>query len=433
LVAALVAPFIALRRWTLYAWLLIFPIAYPFLHYPTTSPQITFDRVWILAMLAVTLLTELSAPRTSTSRLVKIALLWLLAAFGVRALFTTGVVTGTLKLWLDAIVLPVALFFVASRRVRTRSDLTWITGGLAFVGALVAVIGIAEKLLGFELASYSGATVFFDPALQTVRVSGPFSGPEPYALVLIVCLAATLGWISLRGVSGYLLGWPVVALECIGIALSLFRGAWIGAAIVVLGWFVLRAGRGRLMRLAALALAAAIFYVGFVQLENTSSVFRQRVSNTSNVNGRLAAYQQGFALFRSAPLFGVGVSQYEQARSNVAAVEVSGTNAATDPHSSYLGVLAEQGLFGFLPLVAATLAVPLLVRALRRRRRDPTASVLATTIALAGIGYLIMSLTLEMIRYGPSNAVMAILLGCGVGWLDWRAADPDARTTAQAV
>ncbi len=255
----------------------------------------------------------------------------------------------------------------------------------------------------------------YDAAIGGVRVSGPYSVPEVYALVLLSCLAAAMMWMQLR--RQFLLGGLAVAVITTGIALSYFRAAWIGGLFIMVGSLGIRRYRyGRMITVFSIALALG--YFAFTQLETDSGTFAVRVSNTTNVSGRLATYETAFRVLKTAPLFGVGVGQYSSAVIRVDPASVAGVEAVPFPHSSYLGILAEQGIVGFLALVAVTFAVFKMIRALSQRARAPADALLVTTVAVAGIGYLIMSLTLAMLSYGPSNSFFMVLLGLATGRLD---------------
>jgi O-antigen ligase len=78
-------------------------------------------------------------------------------------------------------------------------------------------------------------------------------------------------------------------------------------------------------------------------------------------------------------------------------------------------MLAEQGLFGFIPFIALTIAVWYLLRAFRRRARSRHDIVLAAAAAGATLGYLLMSLTLMMVNLGPSNMFFVILIAMCAG------------------
>jgi O-antigen ligase len=148
----------------------------------------------------------------------------------------------------------------------------------------------------------------------------------------------------------------------------------------------------------------------YAQLQ-TNRVLEQRIANTENINGRFAAYRQGAEIFARHPLVGVGVNQFANAQADVSVTVVAGVQAAEHPHSTFVGTLGEQGIVGFLPVVFVVYAIMRLLGELRRRARgDPDVSLWGCLVG-ASLAYLVMSLTLAMLPYGPSNAFFAILLG----------------------
>jgi O-antigen ligase len=146
------------------------------------------------------------------------------------------------------------------------------------------------------------------------------------------------------------------------------------------------------------------------QLTQTQ-LFSERVDNTDNVWGRLATYEQGIEIFRDAPLLGVGVNQYHAYAEELRPEEVRGVESVTFPHNTFVGLLAEQGLFSFIPFLIVCVAVVRVLRALSRRASDTGAAALAGAGTGAALGLLVMSLTLEMLPYGPSNSFFVILMG----------------------
>jgi hypothetical protein len=402
---------------------LIWPVAATggyLLQIPRNTAALTFDRVWIGGLLAYIALNPRRVPRTAATRLLIFALLWLVVSFGLRSAWTSLSLSGALKIWVDAIVLPTILFVACERYCLLGTvHLRRIAGSLMIAGGILGAIGIAERIAGFELATLTGGSVRFDAAIDATRISGPYPAPEPYVLSLAVCLAATLYWILTR-TRGSRFGWPLilVGLQVTGIALALFRAGWIAGILVVLASFGYRPGRfGRTFGITALIVVLALGAT--TQLEGNKTV-AARVNNTQNISGRLATYKEGLEIFGSAPLFGVGVDRYLEVAQTRSPAEVWGVQAVQYPHSSYVGLLAEQGAVGFLPLVLLSYAVWRLLVALRAvsfRSRDAT--VLLGTVTGAVLAYLIMSLTLTMLPYEPSNTFFAAFLGAACGYLDF--------------
>jgi O-antigen ligase len=386
---------------------------------PRTNPVLTFDRVWIFGLLAYIALDRRHTQRTPATRLLFLALLWLLCSYGLRAFATSASITGPARGWLDAIVLPTILFVACERySLLTAARGRRLAGALMIAGGILGAIGIAEHIFGFELATVTGGSVRFDEVIDQTRVSGPYAAPEPYALSLIICFAATLYWILSRG-RGSNYGWGLLfaGLQLAGIGFALFRAGWIAAIVVAVAAFGFRPGKvGRTFAVAGLTAALAVAATGQLQQNKTVAT---RVNNTENISSRLATYKQGIELFRSAPLFGIGVDRYHTVSETRPVVFVSGVPSVPYPHSSYVGLLAEQGVMGFLPLLLLSFAVWRLVRALRSASfQSREATLLMGTVAGAALGYLIMSLTLTMLPYAPSNLFLAALLGVASGRLD---------------
>jgi O-antigen ligase len=219
--------------------------------------------------------------------------------------------------------------------------------------------------------------------------------------------------------------------ELAAIGLTLFRAAWIAALIILtvsVGFRYRRWGQGLLV----ICVLSLVAYGAYVSGLRTNQTLSARVTNTANIEGRLAAYLDGVHIFQTAPLFGVGVGRFvdaqvaESASSSAdTAYSVGGVAAAYSGHSSYVTALAELGLFGFIPLLALTLAAGGLIRSLRQCARSRSDLLLATTMLGAALAYLTMSLTLTILPFGPPNAFLAVLLGVGAGRLSALWDEPD--------
>jgi O-antigen ligase len=386
---------------------------------PRGNPVISFDRVWIGGLLAYIAVTHRRAPRTKTTRLLVFALLLLVASFGLRAVTTSTSLDGPLKVWLDSILLPAILFVACERYCFPGANRgRRLAGALMIAGAVLGGIGIAERVFGFELATLTGGSARFDAALDTTRISGPYPAPEPYALTLAICFAATLYWLLSRPrTSSYIWALVLGGIQATAIALALFRAGWIAAILVLIMALGYRPGRfGRTFAVAGVVAIVALAATVQLQSNNTVSA---RVNNTDNIYARLAIYKQGLEIFRSAPIFGVGVDRYNAVAEARPAETVSGVQSEPWPHSTYFGLLAEQGIVGFLPLIFLSYAVWRLIAALRAFSfRSREATLLLGTVTGAVLAYLVMSLTLTMLPYEASNTFFAALLGVGAGRLD---------------
>jgi O-antigen ligase len=409
----------------------VWPIAATFgylVQLPKDHPIITFDRLWIGGMLAYIMVERRRVERTPATRILLFALIWLVVSFGLRAVATEAGTAGPVATWVNAILLP-PILFVASERycLGGRGRVMRLAASLMIAGGILGGLGVAQRIWGFEFATLTGGSVRFDAVVDETRVSGPYPAPEPFALTLIICFAATLYWIQTRR-RGSTYWWAVLiaGLELAAIGFSLFRAAWIGAILVVIASFGIRPGRlGRTFAVASLV--ALVGLAAAAQLEQNKT-FAARAKNTDNIYGRLATYEQGIQIFRSAPVFGIGVDQYHRVSEEREPAVVANVESITYPHNSYIGLLAEQGLVGFLPLLVVSYAVWRLVRDLRRASSRHEDVVLGATLTGAATAFLIMSVTLTMLPYEPSNTFFAALLGAASARLDslTKAAEPES-------
>jgi hypothetical protein len=419
-VAALLLVFAELRLTALWLWAPLAVLAYPL---AGQNVNVTFGRVWIVGMLALVLI--LPAVRT-TSR-ASSRLLWGLGALavvlGIRTVLTTGTTADLgygMRVWIDSILLPLILFVVVRRAVTVREGAAErIALALMIAGLLLALMGIGERMFGFQLgSSLRGASLFFDQGIGQVRVSGPYESPAPYGLALVLCLAATIYWLLMRrrAPETYLAVLPIVSLDVLAIFFNFFRVGWITAVVVIVAALGLRPRRfGRVA--ATVAVAAAVIGLGFTQLQSVPGV-SDRINNTQNLFARLGAYEQGIEIFKQRPIFGVGANRYHDVASRLPFVRVSGVESVPDAHSSFIQTLAEYGIVGFTVLLLAFLAIWRLVREFRRRSLLHADAVLGGALTGAALAYLLYSLTLGMLPYGPSNQFFAAMLGLAAGRLD---------------
>ena len=389
------------------AWPVLTGIAYPFVRYPSGDPLVTFDRLWIVGLLGVIMLATTRVDHARQTRFLLVSVAALTAVFGARALATQADTLFPVKVWVDAIVLPLILLVATVRLATSERRIVTIAGSMMVGGTMLALIGMADLAAGLDLESRVGGERREE--LGIFRLSGPYGVPEPYGLALVICLAATCYWFFARAGGARVVATLLGLIQLAAIGLTLFRAVWISAALVIITTFGLR--RGRLGRLVFVASIMGLLVLGAGSQLTQSSLVSERLDNTDNIWGRLATYEQGIDIFRDAPLFGVGVDQYHDYAEELRPATVKGVESVTHPHSTFVGILAEQGLVGFVTLLVVCFAIWRLLRALSRTATDPRAQALAGAGTGAALGLLVMSLTLTMLPYGPSNAFLAILLG----------------------
>ena len=388
------------------------------------SRYISFDRVWVIGMVVLLLILPPGRARARASRWMLLALALLTIVLGIRSCATPAATLYPIRIWFDSLVIPLILFAVVRRVVSLDGRLAEkVAFSLMVAGLLLALIGIAEHFTGFELATAYADGVPRQDVIGVVRISGPYGVPETYGLALISCLGATMYWLLGWRRTGWIrsIAIGIAALEVLAIVFTYFRVGWISALLVMLAALGLRPHRyGRVI--ATVALASLIAVPVYVQLDK-SSLFTERVNNTNNIYTRLAIYEQGWEIFKSAPVFGVGAQQYNAVASQLPITYVNGAPSFPYPHSSLFEVMAEYGIAGLIPLLVAFAAVWGLVHALNRAARAGPDVVLAGVLVAMALSYLIYSLTLEMLPYSPSNELFAIVLAIAAGRLDYLASN----------
>ena len=426
---ALLFVFAELKLSALLLWAPVSVIAYPLSHNLPGQPFATVDRLWIVALAVLLVTLPKEVPMSVTTRRLTTVLVAFVVVFGLRAV-TSDESKTAIQIWMDAVLLPVIMFAVVRRAVAFKPQLTdQLALSLMIAGLILAAIGIGERVFGYELATASGGSVRLDESIGEVRVSGPYPAPEVFSLTLVMCLAATMYWIQRRGPSMYAWGVLIVGFQLLAIGLTFFRVGWIGAVAVIVLSLALRPGRaGR--GVGIFLLAVSVVALSFSGLQRIPAV-KERVQNTDNFYGRIATYKQGFEVWKKAPIWGVGVDRYFNEAQQLPVVAVHGVRSQPYAHSSFEGTLAEEGVIGLALLIAIALYLWRLLRGLRHAARRRADTLLVAAASGAALAYLLFSLSLTMITYGPNNVVLCMLLGMVAGRLDALRAAPEEEDEAE--
>lgn len=145
--------------------------------------------------------------------------------------------------------------------------------------------------------------------------------------------------------------------------------------------------------------------VAFAILALVASPVGQSLIDTLTLENSVSSrdLKQEIALeqFRSSPFLGIGTGQYANAEAALAADAKSGLHG-TNPHNVYLQVLCENGLIGFVPLIASTIALLLLVM----KRKNSVALILLLL-------YLAIAWSLGIL-YSVAFTSLFVALMCGL-------------------
>ncbi len=230
------------------------------------------------------------------------------------------------------------------------------------------------------------------------RMQGTLSHWMTYSGTLMLVICASLARL-LYGKTDRLWAALVLPALLVSLALTLTRGAWIGAAAGAVVIFLTR--DARLVALVPVA-AAAMFLLAPDSLNS-------RVQSIVDVNDpsnrdRIAMFQAGLSMIRDHPLTGVGPDMVGAVYPDY---RVASAVQANNPHlhNVPMQIAAERGL----PALAAWLAfVVLTLTALVRLLRDPRARQLAA----AALGAMVAMLVAGLFEYnfGDSEFLMLLLV-----------------------
>jgi O-antigen ligase len=235
----------------------------------------------------------------------------------------------SITLYLAIFALWLTGYVVSPQRARV------IARGYVFAAVTAALLGSLALLVvfpGAELLLEDGrARAFF----QDPNVFGPFLIPP--ALILIEELLAPRVLRASRLTKAFCL----VALT-LGVLFSFSRGAWLNLALGVFVMFVVlalrRGGARRAIAFVGVGLCVAALVGGAVAVSGSSGFLAERARPQSYDAERFGAQAVGIEAAQQYPL-GAGPGQFEQI-------------APISAHSTYVRVLAEQGVAGLVTLAA---------------------------------------------------------------------------------
>ena len=251
--------------------------------------------------------------------------------------------------------------------------------GLALSGGVLAVLGLAAAALhtitGYGIAELTPVMTL--PYVgETVRVSALTATPAMFALVLTVSAPFAMRHPAITGSHAR----TVVAAIVLGLAAAwTFSHSIAGIAVAMLVVFWNSWLSNRVLRYAAVAAAIAIVlafnFAATVAIRSVGttpfrddSVFQYGVDRGRteiagvNVEYQTMSYfrikQVALDAFLSRPLFGIGLDRFhtitEEAYQQQRLTE---SYRAIDPHSTFIGRLAEAGLIGLITLAVLWIAI----------------------------------------------------------------------------
>ena len=343
---------------------------------------------------------------------------------------------GTMKLvvWLTALLGGLLVVQI----VRTPRSLRTFAGAVFWAGAALALLAIAQHLLGVSWVS------------QNVPPAATFVNKNAAAQYFV--LVFPLGVFLFLSARGRWTHW-FHAFGCTAVVIALIytrtRGAWLGftAAAIVLCWFVgrearrsrnpFRDARKRVSAATAAALALGAAHLnarGFDWFAGDVAELAVKTAQQFRFDGgglhRIAIWMNTLAMIAERPILGLGLGnwmvEYPAWHAKVLVDrEIGFTLHHLNAHNDYLEIVAELGAIGGLLFAAP---VVLLTRKFARhaRRDDPGEHGRAAACLFAALVGVAVHACFSFPFHQPTTVFLAVTFVCLLSALCERRA-PDAR------
>jgi O-antigen ligase len=313
-------------------------------------------------------------------------LTWLMWGFFAWATLTLlwASSTGTGLTALSRYLPNLLLLPIAYTAVRGRRDLEIVLTAIVLGAILAATFGVLQPpstVAGLE-----------------ERATGTIGDPNELAAALLVGLALGTGLVLARDASPLLrlTGLLAVPLCVAGIFLSLSRGGLVALAVMLTAGAMF-AGRWRAAMAALLVIMATTGVIYFTQVASLPA--RERITTVNGGSGRSDLWKVGLRMVRAHPVGGVGVGNFQNVSSKYAlqpgGLERPELIFSAEPkvaHNTYLQVLSETGVVGFLlfiGLVLSCLGCALRAARIWALRNERTMEALARAVLLGVVGMLV--------------------------------------------
>jgi O-antigen ligase len=350
-----------------------------------------------------------------------------LLVLGSLLLTATSVVraapVGTLRTFYQTVLIGVIVYYVVAFWPGRRLDPARVCRIVLAAALLQAGMSILEWLTGWNLWHDLGWRRGAGDNRSVATLANPGLLGAFIGVGMVVALAV-LCWGGPRGLRRLSIAMLVVGP--LGVFVTLTRGPILATALACLP-ILLLARRSRIVGLGAVAVTV-LFVAVFWGRIASSSLYQSRLSNSQNVDVRLALQRASLDLAGKKPILGWGYGSFDRVKSvaqvsgSIGQVAVAAAVQGNTSHDTFLTVLVEYGGVGLLLLLLPWLWI--CRNALRRiRARAPD-----RWLDVAGVGAVFLiaftGATLDLRFFSFVPAVLWLFLAL------MRRADADSRIPA---
>ena len=256
----------------------------------------------------------------------------------------------------------VAFVFVAPSLIEDRRDIERIVGAFLLVAAMLAVLAIAQRLLGV----FNWRTILIQSDEYSYRSNATFADPNNFARFLAISMSLAVGLILTTGPrrQTVYLALPVLGICSVGIIATASRSGWLMLVLctflVVLISPIARYTKAKLVLVAGGSLVAMLTLL-LLQGGTDAERVKSLASGVQVIGQREFLIKAGWAMFKDNPFVGVGSGNYQHALLVSYIHFLPYWARTTLSHTSLVSLLAELGLVGVVAFGMVVLRVGLTV------------------------------------------------------------------------
>jgi putative inorganic carbon (hco3(-)) transporter len=250
----------------------------------------------------------------------------------------------------------VAMYFLTSNLVRSRSRMDWYLSALLLASFVLVAHSLQQRMNWDGLddktgVGWSGVNLY----QGRVRYVGVMNDPNDLALYFVMMLPVALmlsgaGMRLWQRCCGYILCAPLL----VGIYLTNSRGGLLATGMIAALFTWRRWGWVRSLLFCGV-FAALVLAVGPSRIREGSE------SDQQSSDGRINAWYEGLVMFRHRPVLGIGKDQFVESHEITA-------------HNSFVLCFTETGFVGYVIWLSAGVYALLALYHIRRRTRPGTAT-----------------------------------------------------------
>lgn len=377
-------------------------------------PNINFDRLVGFYLLYCTFKQKKESTHIFKNRIDK-ALVMIIITVAISILFCFMIRT-PLRIFIDSILFPTIFFVFAKYVIKEEQFFRKMYVAASILVIILGFVGVIEILLNLDL---------FNTVLTSERgrANGPFTYAEYYGMVLtyLSIIILSMREYYKEALKKDRVGSIALIAGVIGITLSLTRGIWLSffSGIMVFYIYIKKS----IIFIILILMIGVIFLIGLDRIFDTSSTFYQsRLANMTTIYARIATYKSALKMISNNILVGVGYGAYTEAyERKIQDYQQfhNGVVSVRQPHNTYLAVLAETGIIGFIPFLSFFICIISVGKAMFSRNIDRRYRYYAAAVICIAIAYLVDGVGHDLVHnIGYPNKIFFFFVGMLSGLYD---------------